>query len=121
MNQFSPEGLEKRLDRLFEDYRDACIVPDASAHFMPSLWSRIEARRRFQLDLGRWARGLATLAAAASLGIAILLVLPNTRSELSMTYIEALAEEHAPERLVVQDVAFFDATPENGSRGPSGR
>jgi hypothetical protein len=107
MSPQRPEKFEQELDALFSRYREACPVPESSPHFMPQLWQRIEGRRTIQVDLRRWAQGFVTLAAAASLAIAILQAWP-TESFPSSTYVEVLSAEHSPNAMPFQDVASFE-------------
>lgn len=103
------DGADARFDELMASYRDACPVPEASPDFMPRLWQKIEARQRFTVQLRHWAQGFLTAAVAASLVIALLQVTPPVESPVySATYVEALADEQASDRLVFQDVAFAD-------------
>ena len=46
---------DERLDALFQAYRDACPDPEASANFMPTLWSRIDSRQTFLFSFRRMA------------------------------------------------------------------
>jgi len=47
MDQDGVPGMNggDQLDALFAQYREACADREASAHFMPQLWGKIEARR----------------------------------------------------------------------------
>jgi len=47
MDQDGVPGMNggDQLDALFAQYREACADWEASAHFMPQLWGKIEARR----------------------------------------------------------------------------
>ncbi len=73
---------------------------------MPGLWERIEARRNWMWKLGRYARGLVTVAATLSLGILAFEFSPfsGSPSFYSGTYLEALDDEQAPETLTYIDV-----------------
>ena len=55
---------DQKLDALFRAYHDACVVPEASANFMPNLWARIESRQRFTFSFRRMANALTTAAVA---------------------------------------------------------
>jgi hypothetical protein len=101
------DKFEQELDTLFSRYRDACVVPEPSPQFMPQLWQRIEGRQTFQLDLRRWAQGFVTLAAAASLAIAVLQAWPSEAFPAN-TYVEVLSAEHSPNAMPFQDVASFE-------------
>jgi len=53
MDRMQHQG-DKKLDALFTEYRSACPDPEPSADFMPAMWKRIEASRRFPCsDTGR--------------------------------------------------------------------
>ena len=101
----SQERLERDLDALFERYRQVCPVPDASPGFMPGLWARIDRRRPVWVDLRRWAQAFVTVAAAASLLIAVLQAIPSPSLQ-SHTYFEVLAAEDGPDAAPFQDVAL---------------
>ena len=66
MEQGNSSERDSRLDELFQAYRDACPIPEASANFMPALWARIESREVSTNWFGRFAKGLVTAALAAS-------------------------------------------------------
>lgn len=103
-------GISKQFDDLLLRYRDACPVPEASVNFMPRLWEKIDSRQRFSLQLRRWARGFITVAAAASVALAVLQVVPSRHAPVyTATYLDTLAEDQAPDNLVFQDVALADA------------
>ncbi len=80
-----PDGLTN----LFAAYRDACPDPEAGENFMPQLWQKIEARRAFAFRLKRLARGIITVAAAASLAMGVFLAARQHVTE--PTYLELLA------------------------------
>ena len=69
------DDREPQLDRLFTKYREACGAPDASANFMPSLWTKIEARQSKGLFFERIARTFvaSTMAACGLLGVLMLI------------------------------------------------
>jgi hypothetical protein len=118
MSPQRPDNLDQRLDALFQNYRDSVVVPEASANFMPDLWRRVEGRRSIQLDLRRWAQGFVTLAAAASLAIAILQAWPSLPIPAN-TYVEVLSAEHSPDQMPFQDVAFLERSAQDSIR-PAG-
>jgi hypothetical protein len=91
--------LEEKLDNLFQSYKAACPDPDASPFFTSGLWEKIEARRSFSYQLGRWARGLVTFAAAATAAMALYLAMPHqpASSVYQSTYVEALNEAQGQE------------------------
>jgi hypothetical protein len=93
MNHEGNQG--ERIDTLFRAYRDACVVPEPGANFMPELWQKIEARQTFSFFFGRVARGFVTAAIAATLAMAIYLVAPhNTSAVYTTTYIDVLDANH---------------------------
>ncbi|MCZ2148256.1 MAG: hypothetical protein LC126_10810 [Bryobacterales bacterium] len=101
--------MDRRLDVLFREYRQACPDPDGGANFMPQLWQRIEARRTLPLMLGRWTRMFVSFAAALCLAMAVILVAPHHQtSVLQTSYVEALEREHPNDIL-----AYSDVVPDN--------
>ena len=85
---------EERLDAIFEAYRRACPTPDASANFMPNLWSRIEARQRTTFSFRRMAQAFVTAAVALSIALGVYMAIP-TSTVSSYSYVEALAEANS--------------------------
>lgn len=101
------QGPEREIDGWLTAYRDSCAAPDASADFMPRLWERIESKNRLLVVFRRWTEGFVFAAAAACLGIVVLQTIDARKPKpVTMTYVEALAIESEPDRLVFQDVAF---------------
>jgi anti-sigma-K factor RskA len=45
MDRMDQDRLGVKLDLLWAEYREACPDVEASAHFMPQLWQRIETQR----------------------------------------------------------------------------
>jgi hypothetical protein len=84
---------DDRLDALFAAYYSACEPREVSANFMPELWGKIERVQSTTFSFRRIARGFVTAAAALSLGMATLAVLPSHQFSpvYSVTYVEALA------------------------------
>ena len=88
----------ERLDRLFQEYRDACDVPAVSASFMPVLWQKIEARQSSSWIFKKVSGWFVAASAAASAVLAIaLLTTPSTPSQSADTYVDALAADHISE------------------------
>jgi len=92
--QRSPE--EERLDALFRAYRSACEPAEVSANFMPELWQRIDLVQNTMFSFRRIARGFLSAAAALSVVLATLAVVPEWRSSpvynaTYVTYVETLA------------------------------
>jgi len=103
--------LETRLDECFSAYREACPDPEPSADFMPRLWARIDSRQQQQAAAAwrRWTEAFLSLAAAASLFIVLMQVLPqSTPAYYHSTYLEQLSEDEATERVLLQDVALVE-------------
>lgn len=88
---------DEHLDGLFQAYRQACPDPEPGRNFMPELWERIEARRKFARIFRRIAGGLATAAAALSLVIAVSLPSAGVHGShyFAQSYVEALDDSHA--------------------------
>jgi hypothetical protein len=81
------------LDRLFAEYREACDVPEPSVNFMPALWERIDAGQSWTKHVWKWANGFVAAAAAASLFLVMLQMLPRHSSDFyAATYVETLAD-----------------------------
>ena len=85
-------GGDDKLDSLWRAYRAACPEAEPSANFMPVLWARIEARRKFASSVERMVRGFITVAAAAAIAIGVYVSLPRTSPTYEVNYVEALAE-----------------------------
>lgn len=90
--------LDRALDGLWAEYRNACPVHEPSASFMPALWQKIEARRTLSLDLRRLSRRFVTAAAAICIAISCLLLLPLSTGEAyyTATYVDVLAGDSEP-------------------------
>lgn len=111
------DNLEQQFDQLMERYRAASPDPEASPNFMPTLWQKIDARQNYLLEWKRWTQGFLAGAVAASLLFIVLQVLPKSEpSFYTATYLETLAEDQAPEKIVYQDVA---AEENSRTRGPA--
>jgi len=100
----------ERLDRLFQEYRAACDVPELSAEFMPALWQRIEARQSpswvFKKISGWFVA--ASVAATAVLAIATF-TMPATPSVIyAETYVDALAADHIAEYTLYTEPVHVD-------------
>jgi len=88
--QNSMTGGGDPLDSVFKELREACPDPEASAHFMPQMWARIEARRNSSL----WVRRYAEICVAATLLLALLLtvfVIPRYQEFGFEHYVDVLA------------------------------
>ena len=86
------------LDALFHAYREACPAPEPSPEFMPTLWSRIEARQTFTFSFRRMANAFLTAAMAASLALGVYMALPHRAAANPSnyaSYVEALADANS--------------------------
>jgi len=87
---------EERLERLWEAYRAATPAPEPSANFMPELWARIEASRRWS-----WVEPLRFLVMRLAPVLAVLIVMglywwdPRalTADPTNTSYVEVLAAD----------------------------
>jgi hypothetical protein len=106
MQRWDGQENERQLDALFQAYREATPDPESGAAFMPGIWKRIEARRRFA---NRLAKGFVTLAAALSLLLAAFLFDPRIQNAqvYTATYLDVLDDDHGIER-----VAYAEARPD---------
>lgn len=87
------QWLEQELDRLLEQYREACPAPEVSPFFLSQLWARIDAREANSSAWRRLTRGFVTFAAAVSILLALLIFLPAQKSFPDYTsYVETLAD-----------------------------
>src|SRR5438270_13406720 len=92
----------ERLDRLFQEYRDACDAPELSANFMPALWQKIEARQSSSWVFKKISGWFVAASAAASAVLAIALLstpsMPGgANTAYAATYVDALAADHLAE------------------------
>jgi hypothetical protein len=92
---YPTEGGDDKLDSLWQAYRAACPEAEPSANFMPVLWSRIEARRKFAFSVQRMVSGFVTVVAAAAIAIGVYVSLPRTTPTYEVNYLEAVAEANA--------------------------
>ena len=93
---------EQKLDRLFSAYRAACPEREASANFMPNLWVKIDARRRSEAGIWRWANALASVAAVVVMVLGVMVYQhPNPMPQRA--YIEKLTDE-------ISEDHFLDAS-----------
>ena len=91
------DRMPAELESLFASYRTAVEIPDASADFMPVLWSKIEQRQRVTYGFRRMASGFVTAAAAICLMISFALYNPSqVQTPASATYVEVLADSADP-------------------------
>jgi hypothetical protein len=97
------------LTALFAAYREALPDPEASAGFMPQMWTKIEARRRSNRKFQMLARRFIATggALAAALALLVVTVAPHTTPLYSATYVEVLADDQN------QDVPDMDVPAES--------
>jgi hypothetical protein len=108
---------DQKLDALFRAYHDACVVPEASANFMPNLWARIESRQRFTFSFRRMANALTTAAVALSLVLGVYMSIPRSNSvDYNQTYVEALAESNTPDSADLANATDLDLPAERPNR-----
>lgn len=89
-------GAEARLDELFRAYRAASPDPEASANFVPNMWTRIAARENSTNWFGRVAKTLVTAALAASVILGMMMSSMNQSSAFfNATFVDALRADHA--------------------------
>jgi len=99
-----------RLDRLFQEYRESCDVPELSPGFMPALWQKIEARQSTSWVFRRVSGWFVAASAAASVVLALALLStpmpsPNINAE---TYVDALAADHVTEYTLYTEPVHID-------------
>ena len=83
---------DQQLDELFQQYKAACVDVDPNPNFMPQVWARIDARRKSEQGLMRWANSFATATALLVLVLGVLLYrIPNPLPQRA--YIEKLTDE----------------------------
>lgn len=95
------EANDAKLDRLLTAYREACVVPEASANFMPQLWERIDSSQSWTRQVWKWANSLTVAAALASLFFVMMQMVPRSTAVFaSATYLETLADQHDDDAVV---------------------
>jgi len=87
---------DRKLDALFEAYREVCPTPEASANFMPDLWDKIGARQRVTFSFSRMAAGFVTAALALSIALGVYLAIPSNSGYFTQSYVEALDADQDP-------------------------
>jgi hypothetical protein len=96
MDRMPNSNFDGKLDALWQQYREACPDPEASARFMPGLWQRIEARRSANLTVFRrlaQACVVATVALTIVMG-AVLIPRLERMPVYSASYIDVLTADH---------------------------
>jgi hypothetical protein len=103
------------LDHLFERYRTAVPDPEVSAHFMPELWRKIEARQFFLRRLKKLTQVFVAAAAAICLLLGIVLQSPITeRPGVSGNYVDVLADANPADNLTAIGIRVVDYSEPNG-------
>jgi len=88
------DRVKDKLDPLWTEYREACPDPEPSAHFMPQMWQRIEARRNamssawFRIWAEVWL--VATVMAVIVMGAILIPRLQNPPA-YQVSYVDVLA------------------------------
>jgi anti-sigma-K factor RskA len=85
-------NYEQKLDQLFAAYKNAAVAPEAGANFMPELWAKIEARRRAESSLWRWANAFVSATAILVMGLGVLWY-QQPKPLPQRAYIEKLTDE----------------------------
>jgi len=90
----SEHSNDEKLDALFRAFQAACPDRDPSVSFMPGVWQRIEARRRFTFSFHHMANGFVTAAVALTIVLGVYMSLPHTKASPNspISYLEALAD-----------------------------
>jgi hypothetical protein len=83
---------DQQLDELLGQYRAACPDLDPSANFMPGVWARIDARRKSDQGIVRWATWFAMAAAVLVMVLGVLMY-RNPNPLPQRAYIEKLTDE----------------------------
>ena len=99
----SRPGLEQfendELNGLFAEYKASMPDPDAGANFMPALWQKIEARKRFVFRMKRLTQVFVAAAAALCLAFATFLSVPSPSLDSHGSYVDVLADAFPAENL----------------------
>lgn len=93
LGEFMKRDMERELNRGFEAYGKAVVIPDASPAFTTDIWAAIEARRTARV-FGFWAKALTSSALAASLMLGVLSSMPERAPEPE--YLAAYLESPTP-------------------------
>lgn len=83
---------DQQLDELFGQYRAACPDVEPGANFMPGVWARIDARRKSEQGILRWANSFAMAAALLVMVLGVLMY-RNPNPLPQRAYIEKLTDE----------------------------
>lgn len=104
--------LPAEIRAAFASYREAVPDPEASAQFMPQLWSRIDSRRSLTFSFGRLTKGFVSVALASCLGMSLLFLAPVTQISpiYGATYLDALAADHSDDAMVDVELSHAGET-----------
>jgi hypothetical protein len=110
--QMEPFELPVEIRAKFASYREATPDPEASAQFMPQLWSRIDSRRSLNFSFGRLAKGFVSVALASCLGMSLLFLtpVPQISPIYSATYLDALAADHGDDAMIDVELSHAGET-----------
>lgn len=105
------DQLNSDFETLLAQYRHAAGEPEPSVNFMPRLWQRIEAKRSFAFRFRRVTQVFVGASAVLCLLIAgVMTVMPNEPiTQLSATYVDALAEAYPADTLAAQGIVLADS------------
>lgn len=110
MKQEDFSESNERLDLLFQQYREACDVPELSANFMPALWQKIEIRQSsswiFKKVSGWFVA--ASVAASVVLAVALFSMPSSPANNYAATYVDALAADHVAEYALYTEPVHVD-------------
>lgn len=101
-------ALDPKFDRLLVDYKEACPQPDGSTGFLPGIWNRIEAQKKFLRSARGWASAYVTVAAVLCLLLVVLIAFEAGRTTKS-TYVEVLDNSQDSSALIEAGTAPKDA------------
>ena len=99
---------DEHLDKLFAAYREACPDPEPSGSFMPEIWNKIEARRRFTINLKRWTSAFVTAAAALCIAMTIFMPQPAQTPVFETTYIDTLGANEPYETMAYAELVRYE-------------
>lgn len=104
------ESLPGELAALFGSYRDAHPDAEGSANFMPGLWARIDARRRYNWTFRRLTRAFVTMSGVVCLVIAGAMWTPShvTSPRSTWTYVDVLAGDNIPDEAIDADAGLAE-------------
>jgi len=95
VNSNHGEPLPDGLRGLFASYREALPGLEPSSNFMPTMWSRIDARRNTAHSFGRLTRAFVSFAGALCLIISAIFLSPMSEAapDYLASYVDVLAED----------------------------